>query len=299
MVPFGQVEPTSDLSMERRALVLGSGGNAAYAWEVSLLAGMAEAGVDLCGVDLFIGTSAGARVAVELANGVSLSDLLETQLAPKPQTESTPRIDLQQWREAVVSAREGIADQREILRRMGRLALSTAPQPQAARRESLAALLSSNTWPSRKLRLVAVEAETGVRTAFDATSGIELLDAVLASSAVAGIYAPVPFRGRHYFDGGFYSTENADLAVGCERVLILALRAGRSPLGVVSLREQMEILRRGGAAVRVIHPDESAEAAVSAVNGNVLDPSVAAPAARAGRAQGRRLIEERGMQVWP
>ena len=48
--------------MAGRALVLGSGGIVGIAWEIGVLAGLAEHGVDLGEADLVIGTSAGAVV---------------------------------------------------------------------------------------------------------------------------------------------------------------------------------------------------------------------------------------------
>jgi NTE family protein len=274
--------------MERRALVLGSGGNAAFAWQVGVIAGMAETGLDTRDGDAFVGTSAGARLAVQLASGVSPGVLLQTQLAPEPKTEPDPQVDLGEWRRAIARTKEGTEDRTDILRRMGSLSLATPTTVGIYRRESIDSLTSTRTWPSRRLLLVTVEAETGQRTVFDASSGIALLDAVVASGAVPGIFPPVLFRGHHYFDGGFYSTENADVARGYDRILILSLRSGNPPIGVVSLDESLERLRAGGAAVQVVHPDEATETAFSSVGGNVLDPAVAGPAARAGRLQGAR-----------
>ncbi len=122
-----------------------------------------------------------------------------------------------------------------------------------------------------------------------ATSGIDIIDAVMASGAVAGMWPAVEFAGHHYFDGGFYSTDNADLAIGSERVLVAALRAGTPPLAARSLATAVDQLRKDGARVEVVHPDEATEAAYAAVGGNLLDPAVCEPAARAGRAQGNRI----------
>jgi NTE family protein len=61
--------------MTRRALVLGGGGYAASAWEIGLIMGMFEAGFDVRNADLFVGNSAGARVALHLASGVALEEL--------------------------------------------------------------------------------------------------------------------------------------------------------------------------------------------------------------------------------
>jgi NTE family protein len=49
-----------------RALVLGGGGVAGIAWELGLLAGLADEGVDLTIADLIIGTSAGSAVAAQI-----------------------------------------------------------------------------------------------------------------------------------------------------------------------------------------------------------------------------------------
>src|SRR5499427_8945410 len=70
------------VAMTRRALVLGAGGEAGIAWEVGLLAGLAERGVDLTAADLVVGTSAGAGVAAAISSCVGLAALYETQLAP-------------------------------------------------------------------------------------------------------------------------------------------------------------------------------------------------------------------------
>ncbi len=94
---------------------------------------------------------------------------------------------------------------------------------------------------------------------------------------------------RRYMDGGLYSIDNADLAAGCGRVLILSLPARVPPLCVVSLASAIDVLTRSGAQVDVVHPDETSNAAFASVGGNLLDPSVREAAARAGREQGRRL----------
>ena len=52
------------LSNTRRALVLAGGGFAASAWEIGLITGMADGGLDVRNADLFVGTSSGSRVAV-------------------------------------------------------------------------------------------------------------------------------------------------------------------------------------------------------------------------------------------
>ena len=60
------------MSDQRRALVLGGGGITGIAWEIGVLAGLAEAGVDLTGADLVVGTSAGSVVGAQLTSGADL-----------------------------------------------------------------------------------------------------------------------------------------------------------------------------------------------------------------------------------
>ena len=69
-----------------RALVLGGGGFAASSWITGLITGMADAGVDVRDADLLIGTSAGGRVALQLASGAPLEEIFEHYLAQSEQT---------------------------------------------------------------------------------------------------------------------------------------------------------------------------------------------------------------------
>jgi NTE family protein len=281
--------------MGRRALVLGAGGHAATAWELGVIAGMADAGVDVRDddVDVIVGTSAGARVGVLTAGGLTLEDLFQRQVDPHLQTkESAPSLDFTKWRADFMRVKEGPGDAVAVLKRFGALALQTPLDLEEARRSMIAAALPSHTWPERRLLIVALDVETGERRAFDRTSGVDLVDAVAASGAVPGIWPAVALRGRRYMDGGVYSIDNADLAAGCDHVLILTLPSRVPPLCVESLNAAVDKLRRGGAHVDVIHPDEASQTAFASVGGNLLDPSVREPAARAGREQGRRTAAE-------
>ncbi len=286
------------MSRPRRALVLGAGGYAAMAWEVGFLTGMADAGSDPRDADVFVGTSAGAIVAAQITSGGSLDGLFRRQLAPPREMEpSTPEVDFNRWREDLGRAKSGGGTPTEILRRIGSLALAVPPGTPSDRAE-VAALLPSHVWPEQRLLAVAVDVRTGERYVFDRTSGIDFVDAVTASGAVAGISPPMTFNGHGYMDGAFYSLANADLALGCDCVLILSLPARVPPLSVTSLETAVEKLRASHARVEVVHPDEATQAAFLSVGGNLLDPSVSEPAARAGREQGRRVVNERLSLFW-
>ncbi len=275
--------------MGQRALVLGAGGHAATAWELGVISGMADAGVKLREADLIVGTSAGARVGVLITSDLPLEELFQRQVNSALQTkEPPPPIDFTKWRADFVRAKEGSVDAVTVLRRFGALALQTPGGLQETRRNMIAAALPSHTWPERRLLIVAVDVESGERRAFDASDGVDLVDAVAASGAVPGIWPPVALRGRRYMDGGMYSIDNADLAVGCDHVVILTLPARVPPLCIASLQDAVDTLRHRGARVDVVHPDETAQATFASVGGNLLDPSVREAAARAGREQGRQ-----------
>lgn len=283
------------MKMGQRALVLGAGGHAATAWELGVIAGLADAGVNVRDSDLIVGTSAGARVGAQITSHLTLEELFERQVDPNLQTKETaPPVDFTQWRADFVRVREGAGDSVSVLKRFGTLALQKSAGSQEVRRKMIASALPAHTWPERRLLIVAVDVESGERRAFDRSSGVDLIDAVAGSGAVPGIWPAVELDGRKYMDGGLYSIDNADLAEGCEHVLILTLPARVPPLCIASLDSAVNTLRRSGARVDVVHPDEASQAAFASAGGNLLDPSVREAAARAGREQGRRCISVEG-----
>src|SRR5712692_10292948 len=56
----------------QRALILGGGGPVGRAWEVGILKGLADAGVDVSQADLVVGTSSGAILGTQLRSGKML-----------------------------------------------------------------------------------------------------------------------------------------------------------------------------------------------------------------------------------
>jgi NTE family protein len=164
------------------------------------------------------------------------------------------------------------------------------------RRAMVAARLPGREWPERPMIVVAVNAHTGELAAFDRESGVELVDAVTASTALPGLVPTVSINGTRYIDGGVRSSENADLASGYANVLVLSPLSGRSgtlpegqfeglrrPPGA-DLPSQVEALREQGSHVEVITPDADSRAAMGT---NQMDPATRIPAARAGFAQGK------------
>ncbi|MGY1814377.1 patatin-like phospholipase family protein [Blastococcus sp. SYSU D00820] len=281
------------MSAPRTALVLGGGGITGIAWEIGMLAGLAEAGVDLTPADLVVGTSAGSVVGAQITSGADLEELYARQLEP-PAAEKVARMTraaLARYGWAMLRSR---GRDQEFRRRVGALALAAEraglTPPEAERLEVIGSRLVSTEWPERRLVVTVVDAETGEFRALDRESGVPLVSAVAASCAVPGVYPPVTIDGRRYVDGGMRSAANADLADGCERLVVLApIPRGVGPMASVDAQVTGMVAR-----VAVVAPDADSRRAIGA---NVLDPAARRPAAEAGRRQAREALSE-VREVW-
>jgi NTE family protein len=285
-----------------RALVLGGGGAVGNAWSIGVLAGLLDGGLDVTDADLLVGTSAGSTTAVQIA-GASPADLVAAVLDAPPPPRTAPG-GPGGGRPPVRSAAEqmdrtgriiaGSADPADMRRRLGAAALELAAASdgswQARWRETVAARLPGRTWPERAVLVTAVEARTGRPVVFDRGSGVDLVDAVAASCS-SGL--PYAIGGTSYLDGGYRrSSENADLAAGCARVLVLSPFGGRTRAPLhwgMQLATQVDELRAGGSRVETVVPDPGTEDLLGA---RAVDLSLRPAAARAGRDRGRALAEQ-------
>jgi NTE family protein len=284
-----------------RALVLGGGGSTGNAWLIGVIAGLLDAGPDVTTADLTVGTSAGATTAAQIT-GASPTELFAATVAAAPQRRPgpvgtdrgrapiRPVVDHLERTSRIIAAAEDAADMR---RRLGAAALDLDAASdgswQGQWRATVAARLPSDRWPEGTMLITAVDAETGEPVVFDRDSGIHLVDAVAASCS-----SGLPYRiGDHrYIDGGYRSNaDNADLAAGYGRVLVLSPFAGRSRTPVdwgTHLETQVDQLRARGSRVETIFPGGSSDVLFGA---NAMDPSLRAPAAQVGYDQGISLAE--------
>jgi NTE family protein len=279
--------------MSGSALVLGGGGITGIAWELGLITGLADAGVDLATADLIVGTSAGAVVGAQIAGGLPIDDLYERQLrppAPGPVARFGTRRNLL-YGFALLRARGDLA---AFGRRLGALSIKAAAAGRTPsldeRLAAIKARLPMLDWPERDLQVTVVDARTGEFRTFGRADGVPLVDAVAASCAVPGIYPPVPVGDRSYIDGGARSSANADVARGCARVVALTPMT-RTVRSIPSAGRQVQEL---GVPAVVIGPDR---AAVAAIGKNVLDPAARARTAQAGHAQAAK-VADRVRAVW-
>src|SRR6202044_3972651 len=92
----------------------------------------------------------------------------------------------------------------DLQRAMGAFGLESDSilEPGAGQRRAMvAARLPRPEWPDRPMIVVAVNAHTGEMAAFDRNSGVDLADAVTASTALPGLVPTVSINGARYIDG--------------------------------------------------------------------------------------------------
>jgi NTE family protein len=289
------------------ALVLGGGGAAGNAWLIGIVAGLAEAGLDMTEVaDLVVGTSAGATAAAQVRSGIPPAELLASVLSPPVQPvgqnqerpPSLPMTTVFERMRAIGAAATSAVDLQRAMGAFGLESDSILGPAAAQRRAIVAARLPRPEWPDRPMIVTAVDAHSGELAAFDRDSGVDLVDAVTASTALPGLVPTHSINGSRYVDGGVRSADNADLASGYANVVVLSPLGGRSrtqpgqfeglhrsPEWGTDLASQVEGLRKQGSRVEVITPDTDSRAAMGT---NLGDPATRIPAARAGFAQGKQ-----------
>jgi NTE family protein len=299
---------TSHAQVRHVALVLGGGGAAGNAWLIGMIAGLAEAGLDMTEVaDMVIGTSAGATAAAQVRSGIPPADLLASILSPSArpagqngqQPPSVPMATVFERMRAIGAAAVSVYDLRRAMGTFGLESDAGLGSGAGQRRAIVAARLPCPEWPNRPMIVTAVDAHSGELVGFDRESGVELVDAVAASTAGPGLVPTVQINGRHYIDGGAGGGENANLAAGYANVVVLVPLGGRSetlpegqfeglprpPAWGTDLASQAEVLRNNGSRVEVITPDSESRAAMGT---NQMDPATRIPSARAGFAQGKQ-----------
>jgi NTE family protein len=291
----------------RRGLVLGAGGVLGLTWMIAALAALeTEEGFDARDVEVCIGTSAGSVLAALLGCGIGVDVTLRHQQGiPLP---VDPDISWDYDRDSGKSVPPrpglGVGSPRLLLaaaRHPGRVPPMAAfsavlPRGRGTLRplhrmlETVSAPLDGEGWPSApRTWIVAMDYGSGSRTAFGRPGAppAALADAVTASCAIPGWYAPVVINGRRYVDGGTLSPTSLDLLAGAglDEVFVLApmvsfaydrprsamARAERQWRRLVSRRvlAEAEALRRSGTAVTVLGPGPED---LEAIGANLMDP---------------------------
>ena len=286
-------------------LVLGAGGLVGGAWLAAGLQALAEeTGWDPAEAEYLVGTSAGSIAATllaarrpfsspELGSGDTASppwappEIIE--LSPFRLHGGLPRFGLGSWSLAFATTARPY--------RHTPAALYSAWLPAGIfSTEGLSATIRQaapqgfdahpNLW------VVACDHATGRRVAFgrEGAPPAALPQAVAASCAIPGTYRSVEIAGRHYVDGGMYSTSNLDLLRDQDLDLAICLNptstrdlpSGRGPLDLMAnavrrqsgrrLGSEAKKLRARGTDVVLVQPGAEDLAVMGA---NLMSPSVA------------------------
>jgi NTE family protein len=226
----------------RWGLVLGGGGVLGGAWLVGALTALQEVhGLDPREAEFVVGTSAGSVTAALVGAGIGVGDLRAHQRGERPADDvlaalswdydtatggpHPPRPRFHPGSAALVTRNAA------RLHRLPPTAVLAALLPEGRGSigsvGALVAGLVPRGWsPHPGVRIVALDYDTGHRTVFGDGSApdADLADAVMASCAIPGWYAPVTIGAHRYVDGGAWSATSADLLAdrGLDEVFVLA-----------------------------------------------------------------------------
>ena len=284
------------LSGVKTGLVLGGGGLVGLAYHAGALKALDDHGIDLAGSGVIVGTSAGAIMGSYLAAGWSPSDFYDYANGRHPralaraedQRREQRNIFTPLWNTPLERVSRSIGSTFAVVSARGywgRLARDRVP-PDRLRRAFPAGLYSTTetrlrleedlpaAWPRDDLYICGADLYTGERVAFGHPDAPEapFPDAVLASTAIPGVFPPVRIAGRQYVDGGIVSATSLDLAVeaGCTSIICVAPLGYRNEGGLAeprlwlpmamralfarSLRREVNDARAKGIDVLVIRP---------------------------------------------
>jgi NTE family protein len=274
--------------------VLGGGGLTGTAFHAGVIAGLADVGWDARDSEVVVGTSAGSTSAILLRAGLPPADFV-ARMTGEPLSapgESVlgglgpirkPRATGPRARRPASPALLSAAARRPWRLRPGHLAAGLLPEGNLDVADSVAGIGSLfSTWPQRPTWIVAVRLDDGVRVVFGRDSTAPVHEAVSASCAIPGYFAPIRIDGTRHVDGGVWSMHNLDLLAGrgLDLVVVSAPMATDSTIAPdlgnvvrVPVRSRLDReagqVRRAGTPVLVIAPDRRLRAVMGSASMHV------------------------------
>ena len=202
-------------------LVLAGGGISGVAYHAGALLAMNEVGLDPNRAHLVIGTSAGALVGAFLRSGCPLPELARAACGASVLDGGS--VARPAWRSAPELFVRGLGAGWVIGRSLARIPWPAPPASLGRMFPGALAVARSTenidglpqAWPADPFWAVAMDLVSGQRVVLgrnSAEASEPLGRAVLASTAVPGVFAPVRIGGRVLVDGGVHSVSNLDLA---------------------------------------------------------------------------------------
>ncbi|TXH40341.1 MAG: patatin-like phospholipase family protein [Actinobacteria bacterium] len=261
----------------RIGLALGGGGLTGTAFHAGVLNALADH-IDPRQADVIVGTSAGSTAAALMRSGFPATDYV-ARIAGRPMSAEGRAVlggmpPLSDPGSAAPGQRRPASPQlvRSVLRRPWRFAPGVALSaflPAGTRPVDAGAARFSmlfDQWPVQPTWIVAVALDTGERVVFGREASATVADAVSASCAVPGYFAPVEIAGRQYIDGGAHSMVSLDLLAGegLDLVIVSAplsttdwVAGDPGNLPRVALRAQLqrEARRLRGTRIITVAPD--------------------------------------------
>jgi NTE family protein len=273
------------------AVALSGGGERVVAWQVGVLAGLADGGVDLRRAPAVIGTSAGALAAARLTADVDPRADAGAIVAGSAYGDAGQAF-------AVLAGAWPTAGWTLTQRRraFGQLAVRHSPGGEDEFVDRVGRRIVSGTWPEA-LRVAAIDADSGERVVFDAASGVSPARAVAASRAIPTLLPPVTIDGRRFVDGALGSATNADALVGVDAAVVLvitgapaqATERGPERFWREALDDEMAALEGAGHEVVVVHASPAEQAAMG---DDPMSAATAHLAVAAGRQRGYALAAQ-------
>jgi NTE family protein len=293
----------------RVGLALGGGGLTGTAFHAGVLNALAEH-LDPREAEVIVGTSAGSTAAALMRSGFPATDYV-ARVTGRPMSAEG---------QAVLGGMTALADPASASPRARRLA-----SPQLARAVArrpwryapgvaLTAFLPAGTrpvdagaqrfrmlfdrWPDRSTWIVTVALDTGKRVVFGRDATASMADAVSASCAVPGYFAPVEIDGRMYIDGGAHSMVSLDLLADRELDLVIvsaplsttdwvARDPGNVARAALRLQLQREVRTVRGPRIITVAPDAHMRAIMGT---NSMVAAKRAPVAEAALEYGRAVF---------
>ena len=282
----------------KTGLILGGGGIVGIAWELGVMAGLAEhAGFSPTEMQVIVGSSAGSVAGAQVALGKDLGELVEGQrrvpsrqvqpsVRPAAPGATTGTTVVPEEIMALMMSSEATMEERGAM--IFKLA---ADVPVALSEddyvESFRRMLGTDDWPEVDLRVTTTEGDTGRSVMWTKQDGIGLVRAVASSCAIPGYFPSVEFGGHRYIDaprGGFYA------GIVEEKQLDAVIFIG--PIGALpeGLRQNPEIDALAAGGLPVVQVTGGAALAAMAVD--LMDPGARGRGVDVGFEDGRKAAAD-------
>lgn len=232
--------------MTKIGLVLGGGGTVGMAYHAGVLHALEEVGGFVpASADVIVGTSAGSVLGAYLRTGWTTADMYAVALGTHASVDGLTMEEIDErsrailqpaWRDPFGFFRRAVGSAYVASRSFVRVPGPVLRAP-AALQKAFPGGLFANTegrrrfsaelpdrWPDADLWLCAYDVDRGRRVVLGKPGRAPLAtlqQALLASTAIPGLYPPVRIGDMTLVDGGVWSTTNLDVAAraGCDLVI--------------------------------------------------------------------------------